>query len=42
VHLGDKVARGDPLMTVHAETSGELQYALHYHALHRTMIEVDP
>jgi thymidine phosphorylase len=41
VHLGDTVARGDPLMTVHAETSGELQYALHYHALHRNMIEVD-
>jgi thymidine phosphorylase len=41
VHLGDKVARGDPLMTVHAETTGELQYALHYHALHRNMIEVE-
>jgi thymidine phosphorylase len=42
VHLGDKVARGDPLMTLHAESSGELEYALHYHALHRDMIEVDP
>jgi thymidine phosphorylase len=40
-HLGDKVTRGDPLMTLHAETSGELQYALHYHALHRNMIEVE-
>jgi thymidine phosphorylase len=41
VHLGDRVTRGDPLMTLHAETSGELQYALHYHALHRKMIEVE-
>ena len=29
-------------MTLHAETAGELQYALHYHALHRQMIEVEP
>jgi thymidine phosphorylase len=28
--VGDKVARGDPLCTVHAETPGELAYALAY------------
>jgi thymidine phosphorylase len=41
VHLGDKVAQGAPLMTLHADTSGELEYALHYQALHRQMIEVE-
>lgn len=39
-HLGDRVERGEPLMTVHAETRGELQYALDYHSRHRQMIEV--
>jgi thymidine phosphorylase len=42
VHLGDKVDRGEPLMTLHAETSGALQYALDYHARHRQVIEVEP
>ena len=32
VRLGDEVAAGDPLVTVHAETSGELAYALDYAA----------
>ena len=39
-HLGDAVGSGDPLMTVHAETTGELQYALDYHGLHPRMIDV--
>jgi thymidine phosphorylase len=30
VRLGDAVSAGQPLCTVHAETSGELQYALDY------------
>jgi thymidine phosphorylase len=30
VRLGQAVATGDPLYTVHAETPGELAYALHY------------
>lgn len=42
VHLGDQVERGAPLMTLHAETSGALQYALDYHARHRQVIEVEP
>lgn len=39
-HAGNQVERGEPLMTVHAETNGELQYALDYHARHPGMIEV--
>jgi thymidine phosphorylase len=39
-HLGDEVESGDPLMTVHAESSGELQYALDYNGLHPRIIEV--
>jgi thymidine phosphorylase len=39
-HLGDEVDSGDPLMTVHAESSGELQYALDYNGLHPRIIEV--
>jgi thymidine phosphorylase len=39
-HAGGQVERGEPLMTVHAETNGELQYALDYHARHPRMIEV--
>jgi thymidine phosphorylase len=30
VRLGQAVSKGDPLYTVHAETPGELAYALHY------------
>ncbi|HEU5133503.1 MAG TPA: thymidine phosphorylase family protein [Steroidobacteraceae bacterium] len=39
-HLGDGIESGEPLMTVHAETNGELQYALDYHTRHPRMIEV--
>jgi len=41
VHLGDRVERGSPLMTLHAETAGALQYALDYHAQHHQLIEVE-
>ena len=41
VHLGDKVEKGAPLMILHAESTGELQYALDYYARHRQMIEVE-
>ena len=30
VRLGDEVAMGEPLLTVHAEAAGELAYALDY------------
>jgi thymidine phosphorylase len=40
VHLEDEVGKGAPLMTVHAESPGELQYALDYHALHARVIEI--
>lgn len=41
VRLGDEVGRGQPLMTVHAESRGELAYALDYAAEHRDMIEIE-
>ena len=41
-HLGDTVEKGQPLLTLHAETNGALQYALDYHARHRQVIEVEP
>lgn len=28
--LGDRVEKGEPLFTIHAETQGELHYALAY------------
>jgi len=42
VRLGDRVERGMPLMTVHAETSGELAYALSYQRHHTSAIDVEP
>lgn len=39
-HLGEQMEKGAPLITVHAETKGELQYALNYHALHPGIIEI--
>jgi thymidine phosphorylase len=30
VRLGDSIARGTPLLTLHAEAEGELTYALNY------------
>jgi thymidine phosphorylase len=34
VQLGDRIARGAPLFTLHAEAPGELHYALNYAATH--------
>jgi thymidine phosphorylase len=39
-HLGERVEKREPLMTLHAETRGELDYALQYHLLHPQVIEV--
>lgn len=38
VHLGDTVQRGDPLLAIHAESEGELDYALLYYLDNRDMI----
>ena len=38
--LGEEVARGEPLLEVHAETPGELAYALDYAAQHPEIIEI--
>lgn len=40
VNLGALVRRGQPLYTVHAETAGELAYALEYVARHPDVIEI--
>ncbi|MEO8019769.1 MAG: thymidine phosphorylase, partial [Pseudomonadota bacterium] len=40
VHCGARVSGGAPLMTVHAQTRGELAYALHYHREHPGTIEL--
>lgn len=34
VRVGQHVERDQPLMTVHAESPGELAYAMAYHARH--------
>jgi thymidine phosphorylase len=41
VRLGDSVGRGQPLLTLHSQTPGELDYALDYHARHPGLISVD-
>jgi thymidine phosphorylase len=42
VRLGEEVAAGQPLVTVHAETRGELAYALDYARANRDVIEIEP
>jgi thymidine phosphorylase len=42
VRLGDAVGVGDPLFTVHAETAGELAYALTYAASRPRIVELEP
>ena len=42
VRLGDEIDRGQPLLHIHAETPGELAYALDYAAQAGDMIEVEP
>ncbi len=39
--LDREVAKGEPLFTLHAETSGELAYALEYIASHPPIIEIE-
>lgn len=41
VRLGTEVSAGQPLLTVHAETAGELAYALDYAASHGDMIDIE-
>ena len=41
VRLGDEVAAGEPLMTVHAEAPGELAYALDYAAANPDMLSIE-
>jgi thymidine phosphorylase len=40
VRLGDEVAAGQPLLTVHADTPGELRYALDYAEANPDIIEI--
>lgn len=42
VRTGDRVARGQPLFTLHAEASGELAYALDYLAKQRDIVMLEP
>jgi thymidine phosphorylase len=40
--LGDRVEMGAPLFTLHAETPGELAYALDYIEYHPPIFEIGP
>jgi len=42
VRLGDEIGRGQPLLHVHAETKGQLAYALDYAARAGDIIEIEP
>lgn len=41
VRLGDEVAAGQPVLTLHAESDGELAYALSYAAAHPDLVHVE-
>lgn len=41
VRLGDSVVKGQPLFTLHAQSSGELAYALAYVNAQRPIVEID-
>jgi len=41
VRLGDKVEEGTPLMTLHAEAAGELEYALAFYQDHPEALNID-
>ncbi|MDP1932998.1 MAG: thymidine phosphorylase family protein [Gammaproteobacteria bacterium] len=41
VRLGDKVEKGQPLMTLHAEAAGELEYALDFYRAHPEVLRVE-
>lgn len=40
VNVGDRVTRGDELFTLHAQTPGELAYALDYHRRHGDLFAI--
>jgi thymidine phosphorylase len=40
VRIGDAVAAGDPLYSVHAESPGELDYALDYATANRDVVYI--
>jgi thymidine phosphorylase len=40
VRLGDVVSSGEPLCSVHAESRGELAYALSYAEAHPDLFEI--
>lgn len=42
VRIGDLVERDQPVMTVHAESPGELEYALEFHKSHPEILHIDP
>jgi thymidine phosphorylase len=42
VRAGERVRSGDVLMTVHAESPGELEYALEYFRAHPDVITLSP
>jgi thymidine phosphorylase len=41
VQLGQKVERGQPLMTLHAEAQGELKYALEFYRSHPEILHIE-
>jgi thymidine phosphorylase len=41
VRLGDRIAAGQPLFTLHAQASGELAYALAYVNAQPPIVEID-
>lgn len=41
VRLGQEIAAGESLLTVHAETRGELAYALDYAAANLDLVEIE-
>ncbi len=42
LRLGQEIARGEPIFTLHAETPGELEYAWRYAELHAGAISMAP
>lgn len=42
VRLGDEIQAGQPLMSIHAESPGELDYALDYAITNTDMFDVEP
>ena len=42
VGLGDEIIAGQPLLTLHAQSQGEMAYALTYAAANRDMLTIVP